>query len=466
MATRTSIIIVDASVPTGSRPSWFDHEMQQFQKDFIKSTGGCLSLINNLKVQESTPNANTVDLLSGQAYIEITKNSTLYKVRLDNLATVVLNISANVSGNPRIDKIVARIDVATEPDVNAANIGLLEVVEGTPAGSPTAPATPANAIELATVSVLNGQTVFANSDITDTRSIVSIDSALLTDLTKSDLGLGNVQDTLSKFDATANPAVTDDSGDGYSIGSIWVNVTGGASFICVDSTVGSAIWKETTIIPTQQLVTVGETIDGTTTPQAVHISDGTGTRTQGSFYKSDSDDLTNRANRFEGFLKGNKTATDTDILYLNGVVDGFTGLTVGEDYFVSTTAGGISTTETGLKVGIAISATEILIDKKTGFSDRVQGGSSSSLSIASTQALTDGFLFGALLTHQSNTSVVVTVFSDSSATPTTQLAKIRRDNTLIYNHNFCIPVKKGNYYSTNAAASGTYTGIIYWQPTP
>jgi hypothetical protein len=48
---------------------------------------------------------------------------------------------------------------------------------------------------------------------------------------------------LNKLDATAAPAQTDDSGDGYSVGSIWIDVTGDAAYICVDASVGAAVWN-------------------------------------------------------------------------------------------------------------------------------------------------------------------------------------------------------------------------------
>jgi hypothetical protein len=48
---------------------------------------------------------------------------------------------------------------------------------------------------------------------------------------------------LSKYDATVAPAVTDDSGDGYAVGSVWVDVTGDDAYICVDATVGAAVWN-------------------------------------------------------------------------------------------------------------------------------------------------------------------------------------------------------------------------------
>jgi hypothetical protein len=47
----------------------------------------------------------------------------------------------------------------------------------------------------------------------------------------------------SKLDATTSPAVTDDDEDGYSVGSLWVDITGDAAYTCVDATTGAAVWK-------------------------------------------------------------------------------------------------------------------------------------------------------------------------------------------------------------------------------
>jgi hypothetical protein len=42
--------------------------------------------------------------------------------------------------------------------------------------------------------------------------------------------------------ASAAPAVGDDDGDGYSVGSIWIDTTGDAAYICVDASTGAAVW--------------------------------------------------------------------------------------------------------------------------------------------------------------------------------------------------------------------------------
>lgn len=50
---------------------------------------------------------------------------------------------------------------------------------------------------------------------------------------------------LNNFTATVNPTVNDDSGDGYSAGSTWYNNVGQDLFLCVDATVGAAVWVDT-----------------------------------------------------------------------------------------------------------------------------------------------------------------------------------------------------------------------------
>ena len=51
---------------------------------------------------------------------------------------------------------------------------------------------------------------------------------------------------LNNFTATANPTVNDDSDDGYSPGSKWVNLSTDAEFTCLDATVGAAVWTSIT----------------------------------------------------------------------------------------------------------------------------------------------------------------------------------------------------------------------------
>lgn len=59
-------------------------------------------------------------------------------------------------------------------------------------------------------------------------------------------GLGNtLLAVLNKINATAAPTVNDDAGDGYSVGSLWVDTTNDKTYQCTDDTVGAAVWKQT-----------------------------------------------------------------------------------------------------------------------------------------------------------------------------------------------------------------------------
>lgn len=49
-----------------------------------------------------------------------------------------------------------------------------------------------------------------------------------------------------KIDATTAPGVSNDNTEGYSPGSIWVDVTNDKSYTCLDASTGAAIWAETT----------------------------------------------------------------------------------------------------------------------------------------------------------------------------------------------------------------------------
>lgn len=45
-----------------------------------------------------------------------------------------------------------------------------------------------------------------------------------------------------RANATSAPAVGDDTGDGYSVGSLWIDVTNDLPYITVDTTLGAAVW--------------------------------------------------------------------------------------------------------------------------------------------------------------------------------------------------------------------------------
>jgi hypothetical protein len=125
---------------------------------------GVLALIDNeCKVTESDTPAKTVKVNTGFAAIQ----GGMYQVD----AAETLTIDDNSAGNPRIDRVVARIDY-TNRKIEMA------VLKGTAAASPSVPSLTRDAskyeLALAQVAVANGFTTIVNANITDERGDESL----------------------------------------------------------------------------------------------------------------------------------------------------------------------------------------------------------------------------------------------------------------------------------------------------
>jgi len=57
---------------------------------------------------------------------------------------------------------------------------------------------------------------------------------------------GSTSELKYNLTATTTPGGGDDSADGYTVGSRWVNVTLDKEFVCLDASTGAAVWTETT----------------------------------------------------------------------------------------------------------------------------------------------------------------------------------------------------------------------------
>lgn len=89
------------------------------------------------------------------------------------------------------------------------------------------------------------------------------------------------------------------------------------------------------------------------------------TQTAGQVYQSHQGEPYRGA--VDGFVTTNTAASATGTLVMGGRQDSFTGLTPGANYYSDTTAGGITASTGGLKIGKAVSATEIVVDKSNRF---------------------------------------------------------------------------------------------------
>ena len=142
-----------------------DHDRKYGSADFrayfqcLMTNGVVSSIGDELEITQALTPAKTVLVSTGAIYI----NGAIREIT----SALTLDVSENVSGNPRIDVIVARLDL-TDRQVEFA------VLEGTPAVSPTAPSVTQNSttweISLAEIELANGYSTITDSLITDTRS--------------------------------------------------------------------------------------------------------------------------------------------------------------------------------------------------------------------------------------------------------------------------------------------------------
>ena len=150
-------------------PSWLQNGSHSAENDRLtnqsvwKSTG----IINtgDLTIsQNGTPNM-TVNAASGWAAILGNYQTNMGVYMAYNDATTNLTITTANATNPRIDLVC--ITVSDAYYTGSVNTGAFNVVAGTPAASPTVPATPTNSIALAQIAVGAGVTSILTANITN-----------------------------------------------------------------------------------------------------------------------------------------------------------------------------------------------------------------------------------------------------------------------------------------------------------
>jgi hypothetical protein len=166
----------------GSYPAQYDRLTAQA----LWATTGIIGS-SSLAVTANSPAGMSVRVASGWAAIIGTTTSNMGVYTIFNDATDVLTITTADPTNPRIDRVVATVRDAYYS--GAFNDVIFQVIAGTPAGSPTAPATPANSISLATVAVGAAVTQINSGNITDTR-VATTTNLAVGDITEVASGTG------------------------------------------------------------------------------------------------------------------------------------------------------------------------------------------------------------------------------------------------------------------------------------
>jgi hypothetical protein len=173
-------------------PSWLQNGSHPAENDRLTTqalwaTTGIIKS-NSLLVHENTPPGLSVVVDSGWAAIVGTTQANMGTYVTYNDASVVLSLNTANPTNPRIDLICATVNDAYY--TGALNNVVIQAIAGTPAGSPVAPALPANSITLATVAVGAGATSILNANISDTRVLVTTNIPEVGDISAVVAGTG------------------------------------------------------------------------------------------------------------------------------------------------------------------------------------------------------------------------------------------------------------------------------------
>ncbi len=207
------ISIINGKAPSAGIGGVSDADLSNIAVNFLSA--GVVGT-NDYKIeQQGTPNM-TVKVNTGKAYIFNSALTMAYQSYLDAIGSGT--ITANASGNPRIDAVVIKIDTGVTPNNLASNVATIVVVAGTPAASPVAPLDAAiqtsigagNAFfRLANVTVANGAASITTANISDTRTFASPTTRTIKSATTSiDVGSATAPTTGQVLTATSGSAAT------------------------------------------------------------------------------------------------------------------------------------------------------------------------------------------------------------------------------------------------------------------
>ena len=155
-------------------PSWLQNgshpaENDRLSQQSIFSSTGVIGSTSLQITAQASPNMTVIAAAGWASILSSTALAGVYVVYND--AATTLTITTADATNPRIDRIVATVRDSYYSGAN--NDVIFQVLPGTPAASPSAPATPSNSISLATIAVAANTTTITSGNITDTRSLTS-----------------------------------------------------------------------------------------------------------------------------------------------------------------------------------------------------------------------------------------------------------------------------------------------------
>lgn len=171
------------------------------------ASGGVMT--GDLAVTTSGTTNGSVFVAAGAVVVASSTASQGHYFANNDGATLVGSFTANSSGNPRIDLVTVLIT-----DTGATPVVSFAIVAGTPAATPSAPATPSNSLVLAQVAIPNGFTVtttVAAGNITDVRqkafvpdlSVTSTSATVIPSPTHGNMAYRSDDQRLNTYNANA-----------------------------------------------------------------------------------------------------------------------------------------------------------------------------------------------------------------------------------------------------------------------
>ena len=122
---------------------------------------------------------------------------------------------------------------------------------------------------------------------------------------------------LNNYAATTNPTVSDDSGDGYSVGSRWVNTSTDTLYECLDASVGAAVWRPSDEVKAGGSAGVVIRNSGGTTVATIGPANGTGVTFAGAVNAGSINSLTTQLSVANGGT-GAASLTANSVILGNG----------------------------------------------------------------------------------------------------------------------------------------------------
>jgi hypothetical protein len=225
-------------------PSWLQQGSHPAENDrltmqAIFNTTGIIGASSMAISAQGSPNM-TVNAAAGWAAIVGTTQSNMGVYVAYNDAPTVLTITTANPSNPRIDRIVATVNDAYY--TGATNNVTFTVIAGTPAGSPSAPATPANSISLATVAVAAAATSITAGNITDTRVATTstlVDTSTFVSLTGTQTLTNKTLTSPVINGATIEAAFT--TGTGFAGYTFFATTNGAVQFLTANATANGTV---------------------------------------------------------------------------------------------------------------------------------------------------------------------------------------------------------------------------------